>query len=72
MSGDVTDWTDIRLFTDNEGVTHWRYIMRGVLLVCGKEQFYGSSYEPVNPGFPTCVTCIAMVDREQHVYQGRY
>jgi hypothetical protein len=56
---------DLRLFTDYSGVTHWRYGMRGILLVCGKEQFYKSSYEAETPGFPTCIQCIAMVDRDQ-------
>ena len=63
---------DIRLFTDNHGVTHWRYLMTGVLLVCGKEQAYKGSFEPNHPGFPTCVACIAMVDRDQHFVPSEY
>jgi hypothetical protein len=57
---------ELRLFTDNYGVTHWRYGMRGILLVCGMEQFYNGSFTPEPETFPSCVQCIAMVDRERH------
>lgn len=63
---------DIRLCMDNEGVTHWRYLMTGVLFVCGKKQSYQGSYEPENPGFPTCVACIVMVDQDKHFVPSRY
>jgi hypothetical protein len=57
---------DIRLYTDNNGVTHWRYGMRGVLLVCGQEQFYNSAYVRDPELIPTCMQCVAMVSRDQH------
>jgi len=55
---------NITLFTDNYGVTHWKYEMRGILLVCGKEQYLNSSFKPEPGQFPMCIQCIAMVDRE--------
>lgn len=63
---------DIRLSTDNEGVTHWHYLMTGVLYVCGKKRTYEGSFEPEHPGFPTCIACISMVDQDRHFVPERF
>lgn len=66
---DVNYVRDLRLAADNNGVTHWAYLMRGILFVCGQTRSYNTAYEPEHPGFPTCVVCISMVDQGKHIYQ---
>lgn len=61
---------NIRLRRTTDGVVHWVYAMQGTLLVCG----YAGWIEPgltgrEQPEFPTCLTCISMVDRDRHIVE---
>lgn len=55
-----------RLYEDGFGVRHWCYPFTGVLLLCGKEQFFkGGGQHVAGTSFPTCLTCIHVLMREE-------
>lgn len=51
---------DVKLYVDEDGVVHWRYVMRGTLTLCGfrAPRLRDDAY----PSCPSCLRCIVLKD----------
>lgn len=56
------DHLDYKLHEDEFGVRHWRYRFAGLLLVCGQGR---TSSRTVTDDYPTCLTCIYILTRDE-------
>lgn len=55
----------LQLHRTSDGIVHWKYAMRGVLLVCGSTAHETSTPQEA----PTCLMCISMVFQDKHIVQ---
>ena len=58
--------SDYKLYEDRSGVRHWRYPFTGILILCGPDQFYHEAGRDIVDGFPTCLSCIHVMARDEN------
>ena len=56
---------EYKLYEDRNGVRHWRYPFTGILILCGQDQFFHEAGHDVVDSYPTCLTCIMVLARDE-------